>query len=305
MSSDADTESQSSDHDIEQDSSTVESTVKSTVKSRAKSFIEIPYLDTVKYANSEHWIDFLTDQNTLDAIPYDLTWVVMFAQLRKKNQYFQITNKLRDEVKQNKHIKIYPKPRYLFSAFLACPANKLKVVILGQDPYPKSEFDQLNGIQVPQAMGMSFSVAHGINITSSLRNIYQNLIEFKHIDKMPDSGNLWFWAVQGCLMLNTALTVRDDEKQSHSAMWKWFTDEIIKYISDNFDSIIFVLWGRDAYNKINLIDQDKHHTIISSHPSGLSVNKPMQNFPAFAKHDHFGEINRILKEDGRTPILWK
>lgn len=266
--------------------------------------IEVADLNIVKYDSAEDWSEFLKNDNTLDSIPYDLTWVVMFSQLRKRNKYFQIINELRDEVKKDKRVKIYPKPRFLYSAFLACPANKLKVVFLGQDPYPNFEFDEETGLRVPQAMGMSFSVANGVAIPSSLQNIYRNLMKFKHINKMPDSGNLWFWAVQGCLMLNTALTVKHNEKNSHSKMWEWMTDEIIKYISDNFNSIVFVLWGGYAYKKIDLIDQDRHHAIISSHPSGLSAHKPMGAFPAFNENDHFGNINRILKTNGIDPILW-
>jgi uracil-DNA glycosylase len=267
--------------------------------------VEICYLDAETYDEAEDWNDFLEDQNTLDNIPYDLTWVVLFSKLRKRNKYFQITNDLRDEMKKNKHVKIYPKPRYLYSAFLACPATDLKVVFLGQDPYFNSREAVSSDVIVPEAMGMSFSVPDDVPVPSSLQNIYRNMKEFGHIDKMPNTGNLWFWAVQGCLMLNTALTVKDGQKKSHSGMWKWMTDEIITYISTNFENVIFVLWGGDAYQKINLIDQDKHQTIISSHPSGLSAHKTFRSFPAFNDFDHFGEINRILKKNSKTPILWK
>jgi uracil-DNA glycosylase len=266
--------------------------------------VEICNLDKKIYGEAENWEEFLNAHNTLDSIPYDLSWIVMFSQLRKRNKYFQIINDLRDELKESKHVRIYPKPRYLYSAFLACPASELKVVFLGQDPYFKSEKDYDNGVWVPQAMGMSFSVADDFDVPSSLQNIYRNLINNEHIDEMPRTGNLWYWAVQGCLMLNTALTVKHDDKRSHSRMWQWMTDEIITYISTHFDDIIFVLWGGDAYKKINLIDQDKHHAIISSHPSGLSAHKSFRTFPAFNDFDHFGEINRILRESGKKEIIW-
>jgi uracil-DNA glycosylase len=125
------------------------------------------------------------------------------------------------------------------------------------------------------------------------------------MDEIPKSGNLWFWAIQGCLMLNTALTVRHKEQRSHYNMWQWFTDDIIIYINTYFKNIVFVLWGADAYKKINLINQDSNHVIISSHPSGLSAANPMQKYPAFNDFDHFGEINKILKENNIKPILWK
>jgi uracil-DNA glycosylase len=268
------------------------------------SIVEICNLNKKTYGEAEDWDEFVKGNNTLDNIPYDLSWIVMFGKLRKRNKYFQIINDLRDELAADKHIKIYPKPRYLYSAFLACPASKLKVVFIGQDPYFKSERDDTDGSWVPQATGMSFSVADDFDIPSSLQNIYRNLLNNDHIDKMPKTGNLWLWAVQGCLMLNTALTVKHDDKRSHSRMWQWMTDEIITYISTYFDDIIFVMWGGDAYKKINLIDQDKHHTIISSHPSGLSAHSKFRTFPAFNDFDHFGEINRILKEVGRDKIIW-
>ena len=130
------------------------------------------------------------------------------------------------------------------------------------------------------------------------------MLNNNHIREIPKSGNLWFWAAQGCLMLNTALTVKHDDKESHTGLWKWMTDEIIKYISTYFKDIVFVLWGGYAYKKIELIDQDRHHIIISSHPSGLSAHKPYRTFPAFNNYDHFGEINRILKKVGKEQILW-
>ena len=106
-------------------------------------------------------------------------------------------------------------------------------------------------------------------------------------------------------MLNTALTVEDGSKKSHTNLWLWFTDYIIEYISTYMNDVIFVLWGGDAYKKISLIDLDKHHTIISSHPSGLSANRPFRTYPSFMDEDHFGKINEILVSTNRTKILWE
>jgi uracil-DNA glycosylase len=266
--------------------------------------LHICTLNKEKYGKSQSWKDFIEDGKTLDDIPYDLTWLALFSKLRKRNKYSGIVQDIKDEIDKDKHLRIYPQPEYLYSAFVACPASELKVVILGQDPYFKSERDEENGIWVPQATGMSFSVADNFAVPSSLQNIYRNLKNNGHVKTKPKTGNLWFWAVQGCLMLNTALTVKHDDKRSHTRMWKWMTDEIIQYISDYFEDVIFVLWGGDAYQKINLINQDKHHTIVSSHPSGLSAHKAFRTFPAFNDFDHFGEINRILEQLGKTKILW-
>lgn len=264
----------------------------------------ICYLNKSSYAKKEDWLDFIKAGKTLDNIPYHMSWTPLFAKLRKRNKYNKITTDISDELKKNKHQRIYPKPEFVFGSFLICSAADLKVVILGQDPYYKSEHID-NNVHVPQATGLAFSVADDFAIPSSLQNIYRNMVHYGHIDEMPDSGNLWFWASQGCLMLNTALTVKHDDKKSHSGMWKWMTDEMIKYISKYFDGIVFVLWGSDAYAKIDLIDQDRHDTIITSHPSSLSAYKSFRKFPAFNDFDHFGEINANLKKIGKAPILWK
>lgn len=268
-------------------------------------FNKICFLNKDNYSTSIDWAEFLENGNTLNDIPFNTSWIVLFSQLKKRNKFWQITNDLKEELRKNKYQKIYPRPNYLFSAFQICPATNLKVVFIGQDPYFKSEYNTDKTTLVPQANGMSFSVADGFDIPSSLQNIYRNMIANGHIKEMPQNGNLWFWAAQGCLMLNAALTVKHDDKKSHTGLWKWMTDDIIKYISTYFDNIIFVLWGGDAYKKIELIDQDRHHTIISSHPSGLSAHKQFRTFPAFNDFDHFGEINKILDETGKTKILWE
>lgn len=262
--------------------------------------ISIPYLDVKRYHDAENWSDFLKSSKNLDNIPFDNTWIILFSLLRHNKKYNTIIEKLKEDHKKGKII--YPKPKYIFSSFLACPASKLKVVILGQDPYPKSE--DVDNITIPQACGMSFSVPDGVTIPSSLNNIFHNLKKFGHIDAIPENGNLWFWAVQGCLMLNTALTVRHNEVNSHADLWLWMTNEMITYISKYFNGIVFLLWGSFAYSKIELIDQDKHHVIVSSHPSGLSANKPFRNFPSFSDCDHFGETNRILTLENKDPIIW-
>lgn len=247
------------------------------------------HLNKEIYSTRPDWDEL----KSLNDVPFDSTWIILFSKLRQDERY----NKILDTIKLQTHI--YPKPEYLFGAFVACPASNLKVVILGQDPY----FNEEDG--VPQAMGLSFSVPNDFSTPSSLLNIYRNMIKFGHLDQMPSNSNLWFWAVQGCLMLNTALTVKLGIKKSHSHLWRWMTDYMIEYISKYFDDIIFVLWGNDAYEKIELIDQDKHHTIISSHPSGLSAHKPFRDYPAFNDLDHFGEINLRLKKLNKTPIMWK
>lgn len=205
-------------------------------------------------------------------------------------------------VKTNGTVKIFPYPDLIFNALNITPLDRIKVVILGQDPY--HGFEIFHDKIVPQAMGLSFSVPDGETIPSSLNNIYKNMIKFGHLDKMPKNGNLTFWALQGCLMLNTSLTVQSGIPNSHCRYWLPFSDSLIQYISDECDKIVFVLWGSCSLQKLNLIDYKKHHVIISSHPSGLSANKPLKSFKSFNEVDHFGEINNYLKQDKKTTILW-
>lgn len=265
--------------------------------------MSVAKLTKKKYSKLDRWINFFEKKQTLHDISYCPSWTILFSQLKANPKFNNINDKLKQEIERNHRIKIYPHPSHLFKAFSITSANNVKVVIIGQDPYFNHEV--YKNRYVPQAMGLSFSVPQDIKIPSSLGNIYSNLLKFKHIKEKPTSGNLWFWAAQGCLMLNVALTVIDGKKKSHTNLWQWFTDYVIEYISTYMNDIIFVLWGGDAYKKISLIDLDKHHTIISSHPSGLSANKPFRTYPAFMNEDHFGKINEILESTNRTKIIWR
>jgi uracil-DNA glycosylase len=264
--------------------------------------MSVANLTKEKYANVERWYDFYEHGGHIGQIPYHGTWTIMFAHLAIDPKFNKIDKKIKEIVQKNKHLRIYPLPSYLFKAFVVTPATDLKVVFIGQDPYFNCEVH--NNKYVPQAMGLSFSVPDGIAIPSSLDNIYQNMVKYNHIKEKPKSGNLWYWAAQGCLMLNTALTVEHGCKESHARLWEWFTDYIIQYISDYMNGIVFVMWGAYALKKNKLIDLKKHKTIVSSHPSGLSANKPFQNYPAFMNEDHFGKINTMMEESGRSKILW-
>ena len=254
------------------------------------------------YADVDGWDTYFDSGKDLKHMQYHLTWHVMFAYLFKHIKFKKINNTLKELLRKNRKIKLYPLPSHITSAFQITPASDTRVVFIGQDPYFNSE--PYNLTYVPQAMGMSFSVPSGTRIPSSLENIYANMMKYGHIAKIPKSGNLWFWASQGCLMLNTALTVIDSTKESHHKLWEWFTDYVIQYISENMNNIIFVLWGWDACKKINKIDLDKHHTICSSSPSGLYASRPLQQYPAFMSEDHFGKINQILEKIGSRKIIW-
>jgi uracil-DNA glycosylase len=231
-------------------------------------------------------------------LPFGESYTELFNKLFQDTRFKILQNKLNKYLTANNPELLYPKPNYLFKAFCMIPLNEIKVVFIGQDPY--FNHDTYKDRIVPQAYGLSFSVPLDVEIPSSLQNIYKNLLKYGHIKKIPKHGCLDFWAYQGCLMLNTSLTVIDGQKNCHSNEWKWFTDKIIEEISNKLNNIVFVLWGGEAYKKIELIDLDKHNVIISSHPSGLSCNKPFQSYPSFNNCDCFGEINKYLD----TQIIW-
>lgn len=246
------------------------------------------------YSKKANWNNKINIQD----LPIDYTWEEIFNELFKDKRIKIINNTLNKYIENNDNNLLYPKPDYIFRAFCMTPLNEVKVVFIGQDPYFNNE--KYKERIVPQAYGLSFSVPTGFEIPSSLKNIYNNLKKYGHIKKIPENGYLDYWAYQGCLMLNTSLTVIDGQKNCHSNEWKWFTDKIIEELSNKLNNIVFVLWGGEAYKKIDLIDLDKHKVIISSHPSGLSANKEFKSYPAFVDQDHFGLINSHLKE----PIDW-
>lgn len=229
----------------------------------------------------------------IEKLPLDDSWSTLFNNLFEDKRFQIIKNKIKQVIDLDPE-KLYPKPEYVFKTFCMVPFENIKVVIIGQDPYFNHHTykDRI----CPEAYGLSFSVPYGIPVPSSLENIYKNLLKFNHIDKIPDHGCLDYWAYQGCLMLNSALTVIDKEKNCHQNEWKWFTNNIISYISENKEKVVFVLWGGEAYKKIDLIDTDKHEVVISSHPSGLSAHQQFKSYSSFNDQDHFGLINSYLKD---------
>jgi uracil-DNA glycosylase len=254
------------------------------------------------YSKYDTWNSFYEKHNSIKNSLTNVSWNKLFKEFIFEDARFSdIENALKELV--NKQLQIYPLPSHVFNAFNITSLDDLKVVIIGQDPYFNCEY--YNKKVIPQATGLSFSVPSGFNIPSSLRNIFMNQLKFNQMYSAPKSGDLTFWACQGCLMLNTALTVVDNQKNCHSKMWRWVTDMIIKYISDQCEYVVFVVWGSPAYSKINLIDLDKHDAIISSHPSGLSANKGMKNYSSFNGQDHFGLINTCLEKHGKSKILWQ
>jgi len=238
----------------------------------------------------------------ISCLPHHKSWNNMFKTLFNDMRFKASEESIMTDVAKGE--KIYPKPDLLFNAFNITSLKNTKVVIIGQDPY--FDIENHKNHNIPQAMGLSFSVPVNMKIPSSLKNIYANLQKHNNITSLPTHGNLELWAERGCLLLNTSLTVIEGTKNKncHQHVWSWFTDDIIKYISDKKDHVVFVLWGRHAINKLELIDTKKHKIIASSHPSGLSCNQGSCGYPSFTSVDHFGKINNQLAEWNIETIDW-
>lgn len=184
---------------------------------------------------------------------------------------------------------IYPPGGLFFNAFDKTPFSKVKVVLLGQDPYHNKG----------QAHGLSFSVPDGVQLPPSLQNIFKELKADIGM-ATPASGNLEKWAMQGVLLLNASLSVRQNEPGSHSKTgWLQFTDAVISKISEKKEGIIFLLWGRFAQEKQSLIDETKHHVLKAAHPSPFSADK------GFFNCRHFSKTNELLALQNKNPIDWK
>lgn len=199
---------------------------------------------------------------------------------------------LREKVKlfyQKDQGRIFPEEKEIFRAFDVCPYEKVKVVILGQDPYPTKGF----------ANGLSFSVNDGVHpFPKSLNNIFKEI----HNDlgkSLPENGNLTRWAEQGVLLLNTVLTVKEGSPDSHKGIgWEKFTNGVIERLSHQKNGLVFMLWGAKARAKRDLINENKHMVLCSVHPSPLSA------YRGFFGCKHFSKANDYLNENKLSVINW-
>jgi uracil-DNA glycosylase len=235
----------------------------------------------------------------------NITWNNVFKEIDK--DIYDIAEESYNEVMLNNKNIVFPIYKNIFNFTNYLIPDDIKVVIVGQDPY-HSVYQDKNNSYFPQAMGLAFSVPNDSPIPPSLLNIYNNLLKFKHINYIPKNGNLEFWAYQGVLLLNSSLSVLKSKANSHQSIWSIFTDELISIISKKYNNLIFVLWGRDAFLKYscNIIkNQDKHKFIISSHPSPFSAHTKFREYDSFMDTDHFGLINKYLKENNKDIINWK
>ena len=183
---------------------------------------------------------------------------------------------------------VYPPGKLIFNAFDLCPFDKVKVVIIGQDPYHEPG----------QAHGLCFSVNDGVPFPPSLRNIFKEISD--DLGKpVPESGDLTRWARQGVLLLNATLTVRAGQAGSHQGKgWEEFTDAVISQLNSSCDGLVFILWGGYAKKKGAIIDRSRHLVLSSAHPSPLSA------YNGFFGNHHFSQANRWLVNHGKTPVDW-
>ncbi len=214
------------------------------------------------------------------------SWKEVLAEEFDKEYFARLTQFVKEEYRSG--TPIYPPAKLIFNAFDHCPFDKVKVVILGQDPYHGEG----------QAHGLCFSVNKGIVFPPSLLNIFKE-IESDLGTPIPQDGDLTRWSDQGVLLLNATLTVRASQAGSHQKRgWEEFTDAAIRELASRRSGIVFILWGSYAQKKGAFIDRNKHLVLTSPHPSPLSA------YQGFFGNHHFSTANRYLREQGKSEIIW-
>lgn len=222
---------------------------------------------------------------TMIKVEIEETWKKELIEFFESDLFENIASKVKGEYKTK---TIYPNPKNIFRAFNLTPFDKVKVVILGQDPY--------HGMG--QANGLCFSVPKGITPPPSLKNIYKEIKS--DIGKVAsEDGDLTHWSEQGVFLLNSILTVVKNSPASHHNIgWEAFTDNVIKTLSDKRENLVFILWGAYAQKKEDLIDSKKHLILKSPHPSPFSADR------GFFGNKHFSKTNEYLEENGVGGINW-
>ena len=215
-----------------------------------------------------------------------MTWEDIIDLEKQKDYYKSLEKEIN---KRYETTTVFPEKQNIFKAFSLTKLDNLKVVILGQDPY--------HGFG--QAQGLAFSTPANIKNPPSMQNILKEIQSDLGKKSICEDGDLTPWAKQGVLLLNTILTVEEAKPKSHHNLgWEVFTDNIIKYISDNCKDTIFIFWGSPAISKTKLIDRKKHHILTAPHPS------PLSSYRGFFGCKHFSQTNDILKSLNKEAIIW-
>ncbi|NUQ24440.1 MAG: uracil-DNA glycosylase [Saprospiraceae bacterium] len=219
-------------------------------------------------------------------VKIEASWKAVLADEFQQPYFQQISTFLHQQKQADK--VIYPPGPFIFNAFNSTPFDKVKVVILGQDPYHNPG----------EAMGLSFSAPKGVRIPPSLQNIYKELNADLGIP-VPNHGDLSAWAQHGVFLLNAMLTVEKNQPSSHKAIgWQFFTDAVIKKLSEQRQHLVFMLWGNFAKKKKELIDTTRHLVLEAPHPSPLAGG-------GFAGCKHFSKANAYLEAHGIAPVDWE
>jgi len=245
-----------------------------------ESFTKINFIEEKYCWKTLNLWDYLLEGN------YPSSWKDFFLREDVQKDLQSISDQLEEE---SKRCIIYPEINKVFRAFI--PLEDIKVVILGQDPYHNSS-----------AVGFCFSVLPGNSINPSLRNIYKELKNEGY--DIKEDGVLTHWADQGCLLLNTALTVEKSYADSHTGIWYEFSEKVIQYIAKNTRNVAWLLMGSKALEFKEHILGENHYIVVSSHPSPFSAHRSFRNHPAFLGSKVFYKINKFLKKFNRKPIIW-
>lgn len=225
--------------------------------------------------------------NATPSIKIEDSWLEVLKPEFVKPYFIQLQQFLEKEKQEQ---LVYPSGSLIFNAFNLTPLSKVRVVIIGQDPYHGKD----------QAHGLCFSVQSGIKPPPSLVNVFKEIRADIGIDMSYTNGNLEKWAKQGVLLLNATLTVRASQAGSHQKIgWEQFTDEVIKQISENTKGVVFLLWGKFAQKKAELVNTTKHHVLKAAHPS------PFSAYNGFVGCKHFSQVNTILKRENNSEIDWQ
>jgi uracil-DNA glycosylase len=240
-----------------------------------------------------------------------------FFDMASKKPYFATIEKMLSETLAAGKV-IVPRAELVFNVFNTMAPEDIKVVIMGQDPYPGGE--SVKGNIILHATGIAFSGPHHLAIPRSCSNIFANLKTYGHIKNLPPSGCLSGWMTQGCFLFNSALTTLYGQSKAHQTTWALFAEDLINYLSTSLDGLVFVVWGASANKICKNVDPKKHRIITSSHPSPYSVDnevrgyvygeckierqREMVMYPSFRTVNHFGRINAHLENMGKTPIIW-
>lgn len=215
-------------------------------------------------------------------------WKVVLGDELKKPYFCLLVSRLNVESAQKK--EIFPPHDKIMKCFALTPFDEVKVVIIGQDPYHDDG----------QAEGLCFSVPKGMKKPSSLNNIFKELKSDIDCFDIPNHGNLSSWAEQGVLLLNTSLTVEAHKANSHKDFgWQLFTSAVLKKLNKEREGIVFLLWGKQAQKKCEMIDRNRHHVLMAPHPSGLSAHR------GFFGCKHFSKTNVLLQKMGKSKINWR